>query len=74
MDSPEFAVIGVEYIFNDIIALRGGYRINRDVEKLFYGIGINIPLSGVNFAVDYGLASFEELDYVHIFSATIAFE
>jgi hypothetical protein len=74
MDSPEFAAFGIEYMFNDLLALRGGYRLNRDVEKLFYGIGLHIPLPGVIFTLDYGLASFDELEYVNIFSAGITFE
>jgi len=73
IDSPEFASFGLEYVFNDLIALRTGYRLNRDVEKMFYGIGLNIPLAGVKFTVDYGLASFDELEYVNIFSAGITF-
>jgi hypothetical protein len=74
LDSPEFASFGLEYEFKQLIALRMGYRLNRDVEKLYYGVGINIPLSGAKFTVDYALASFDELDYIHIFSAGIYFE
>ena len=73
LDSPEFAAFGLEYEFNNLIALRMGYRLNRDVEKLYYGVGINVPLSGTKFTVDYGLASFDELDYIHVFSAGIYF-
>ncbi len=72
-DSPEYAAIGLEYSYHDIIALRGGFKSNRDVEKFFYGVGLNIPLAGSSFRFDYGLASFEELEYVHIFSGIISF-
>jgi hypothetical protein len=72
-DSPEFASFGLEYEYDQLISLRGGYRLNRDVEKLFYGIGLNVPLSGSQFKFDYGVASFEELDYVHIFSGSFSF-
>ena len=74
MDAPEFAAFGLEYTFNDLISLRTGYRLNRDVEKFYYGLGIKVPFTGSsNFTFDYALASFEELDYIHIFSGGIAF-
>jgi len=43
------------------------------VEKMFYGIGLNIPMGESGFHFDYGLASFDELDYIHIFSGSIDF-
>jgi len=72
-DSPEFASIGLEYEYNQLVALRGGYRLNRDVENFFYGIGLNIPLSESKFRFDYALASYNDLDYIHIFSGSIDF-
>lgn len=67
-DTAEYINFGIEYSYSEIISLRGGYRLNRDLEKFFYGVGLNIPLSKSNFKFDYALASFSELDYVHIFS------
>ncbi|MBN2365059.1 MAG: PorV/PorQ family protein [Calditrichaeota bacterium] len=72
-DGDEFLAFGAEYAFRDILMLRGGYRLNRDVEKLFYGIGLNVPMTGAGFTFDYALASFDELDYIHIFSGSISF-
>lgn len=73
-DAQEFASFGMEYTFHNVLALRGGYRLNRDVEKIFYGAGIKAPFSGVVFSFDYSLASFGELDFIHVFSASIAFD
>ncbi len=73
-DSQEFASFGLEYGYDNLIFLRGGYRLNRDVEKFFYGVGLNIPISSAGLTFDYGLASFDELDYIHIFSASISFD
>jgi hypothetical protein len=56
-----------------LVSLRGGYRLNRDIEKLFYGIGLNIPLSNSRFKFDYALASYDDLDYIHVFSGSIDF-
>jgi len=73
-DAAEHLGFGLEYAFDELIMLRGGYKLNRDVEKFFYGVGLKAPISGAVFSFDYGLASFEELDYIHVFSASIAFE
>ena len=72
-DAAEHLNFGMEYAFNETIMLRGGYRVNRDLEKFFYGFGLNVPLSGASaFRFDYALASFGELDYVHIFGGSIS--
>jgi hypothetical protein len=72
-DAAQYLNIGAEYIFSEIISLRGGFRSNRDVEKFFYGLGLSIPLADKSsFYFDYALASFGELDYVHIFGAGIS--
>jgi len=73
-DSPEFAAFGLEYMYNDLVALRTGYRLNRDVEKLFFGVGLQVALANSSsFNFDYAVASFDELDYVHIFSSSLSF-
>lgn len=70
-DAAEYASLGMEYIFNKIISARVGYRANRDVERFFYGLGLSIPVGGIGFGFDYSLASYDDLEYVHIFSAQI---
>ncbi|MBN2093434.1 PorV/PorQ family protein [candidate division KSB1 bacterium] len=72
-DASEYVNVGLEYTFNRLLILRGGYKSSRDVEKMFYGAGLFIPLGRTDFTFDYALASFEELDYIHIFSASISF-
>ncbi len=72
-DAAEYLNFGLEYSFNEILQLRGGYRANRDLEKFFYGVGLNIPTGGTSsFTFDYALASYGELDYVHIFAGSIS--
>jgi hypothetical protein len=72
-DAAQYLNIGAEYSFSEIISLRGGFRSNRDVEKFFYGLGLSIPLADKStFYFDYALASFGELDYIHIFGAGIS--
>lgn len=72
-DAAQYLNIGAEYNFSEILSLRGGFRSNRDVEKFFYGMGLSIPLADKStFNFDYALASFGELDYIHIFGAGIS--
>ena len=73
-DASEYASFGLEYILMDIVSLRGGYRMNRDLEKFFYGVGLKAPISGATFTFDYGLASYDALDYIHVFSIGLSFE
>ncbi len=73
-DAEENAAFGLEYAYKELVFLRGGYRLNKDLEKMFYGLGFKVPLSnGAFFTVDYSLASYGELDYIHIFSTAITF-
>ena len=72
-DAAEHINFGLEYSFAEAIILRSGYRFNRDVEKFFYGVGLNIPMAGnSSFRFDYALASYGELDYVHVFGGSIS--
>ncbi len=74
-DAAEYMSFGLEYAFNELVMIRGGYQLNRDVEDLFYGVGLNASLAGgTSFHFDYALASFGELNYIHIFSATVSIE
>ena len=73
-DADENAAFGLEYGFKELIFLRSGYRMNKDLEDMFYGLGLKVPLSGGTFfTVDYSLASYGQLDYIHIFSSSITF-
>ncbi len=46
--------IGFEYSFRDMLFLRGGQRVNYDIEGLTLGFGVNVK--GIRF--DYSYASF----------------
>lgn len=72
-DEAEHIDAGLEYALQELLMLRAGYRLNKDIGKFFYGVGLNIPIAGAGLAFDYGLASFDELDYVHIVSLNLKF-
>jgi len=57
--------IGVEYTFRNVVALRGGYKLNYDCEGLTFGAGLCLKGVSVDYSFnDYG----EYLDSVHRFT------
>ena len=59
-DSKEKMMVGGELWLIDILALRGGYKVNYDEEEFTAGLGINYNLGegrpiGIDFAwIDHG--------------------
>ena len=72
-DNIEQLGIGAEYWYNNMFALRGGYRINTDEEGLTAGAGFRIPISGKTLTLDYAYADWNSLDMVHRASLGFAF-
>ena len=64
---------GVEYTFNDMISLRGGYETNHDVLSWASGVGVKQTLGGVTFDINYSYSNTEYFDGVNRFSLNIAF-
>lgn len=62
-DYAERVHFGVEYWFNDIIALRAGYKLNYDEDKFSVGMGFKHSSRGIR--VDYALNTFGSFDAVH---------
>ena len=72
-DNLEQVGVGAEYWFNDLLALRGGYRINTDEEGLTAGAGFHIPVGGQTINLDYAYADWGRLEMVHRASLGVAF-
>jgi hypothetical protein len=65
---------GVEYCFNKMFFLRGGYRFNIDVGGLTFGTGIDLKIFGDRAAVvDYSFSDLGILKSVHRFSFALTF-
>lgn len=65
-DNSERYNVGVEYIWNELLSLRAGYRFGADEATLpSVGAGLQIPGIGPNVRVDYGFNSMERLGAVH---------
>lgn len=72
-DNLEQVNLGAEYWFNNMFALRGGYRINTDEEGLAAGAGFRIPMGGSTLTLDYAYQDFNRLEMVHRASLGVAF-
>lgn len=68
---------GVEYQYQDLFMLRGGYSYADQDEYLFgptFGAGLNLPLSGGTIGFDYAYQSIDSFfDDLHTFSARFKF-
>jgi hypothetical protein len=70
-DDVESIIIGAEYMFNNLIALRMGYKglFGKDSEQGFnYGGGIRYEIGSIKLKVDYSNISFGVLNSVNMFS------
>jgi len=72
-DNNETIGLGIEYEWNNTLALRSGYKHNHDVENLSFGAGLKFRLSGLLFNIDYAYADFGDLENVQRFTAGISF-
>jgi len=67
-DNSENVSVGLEYSWNRMLFLRGGYKINVDEQDFSFGAGVNVPISMAEFTFDYAFANFERLGSAHRFS------
>jgi hypothetical protein len=71
--------LGVEYEFDNMIFLRGGYNYEMDAssdDRLYtfaLGAGFNYQLGGVNLAIDYAFRNSQYFDANNLFGLTIGF-
>jgi long-subunit fatty acid transport protein len=73
-DFSERLHLGAEYIFNDLLAIRGGYRVNYAEGNWSVGLGFTPPeVSGVRLRADYAYVGYEFLTAPHRFTVSLAF-
>jgi len=66
--------IGVEYSFNQMFHLRGGYKLNADEGGLTFGGGAQVGLgAGLKLACDYAYADLGLLQSAHRVSLSVTF-
>jgi hypothetical protein len=61
VDDAENISLGAEYLFLEILSLRGGYKINKAEEDYSFGAGIKIPVGEIHLTVDYSYSFHEHL-------------
>ena len=64
-DNAESANFGMEYVFNGMIALRGGYKYNIDEGGFAAGAGFKYSVAGIMTKLDYSYTDFGRLNAVH---------
>lgn len=65
---------GIEYVWKNVLALRGGYKMDYDTEGLTFGGGVQTTLSGYRLAVDYSYGKMSDyLNNVHRISLGVQF-
>ncbi|MDG5766282.1 PorV/PorQ family protein [Balneolales bacterium ANBcel1] len=64
---------GLEYGFRNQFFLRGGYKINYDIESFSLGAGVNVDAMGVRTKVDYAYLHMEFFDSVHMLTVNFDF-
>lgn len=64
-DGDPVGGLGTELAWNDVIFLRGGYRINDKVRTFSLGGGVLLKISNNNFHFDYSYNNFRLLGGIH---------
>lgn len=72
-DNAENFNLGVEYWWDGLLALRGGYRFNVDEESFAVGAGLALPLRLIDLNLDISYSDFGRLGNASRFSASIQF-
>ena len=67
-DGAERINTGAEYWYNNILALRAGYRFNYDEESFTFGAGLKYGFGTIAGKVDYAYVDFGLLKEVHMFT------
>ncbi len=65
--------VGGEYVFNDFLSFRGGYRINYSEGNLSFGLGLMQNISGTTVRLDYSYVSYQYLEPPHRLTLNIGF-
>ncbi len=73
-DNRENVVIGGEYTWRDVFAVRSGYRFNVDAQGFpSLGAGVRVPVSFARAGFDYSFTDFEDLGNVHRFTISLSY-
>lgn len=71
-DSMERVNMGLEYSFNEFFFLRGGYKINYDIEDLAGGLGFRFNLGPAAMKFDYAISKMKYFDNVQRMTLSVS--
>ncbi len=71
-DYSERLHMGAEYGFRDLLFLRGGYKVNYDIESFSLGAGLKVEAYGLSTRIDYAYMQMDTFDGVNMFSLNFA--
>ncbi len=72
-DADEQYNFGTEYVYNNLVALRGGWKFSYDQENVTAGFGVRLNSLGFNSTIDYGYNNFKYLPGTHSFTFEMQF-
>lgn len=72
-DADEQYNLGIEYVFQNLVSLRTGYRFNYDTENWSGGMGVSLQSLGIEGKIDYCYTNYKYLPGTHMFSTEIGF-
>ena len=65
--------IGGEWNYEELLFLRGGYRINNTVATYSFGAGVHVAVSSYGVRADYSYSNFRVLGAAHRFEVGLSF-
>jgi len=73
-DVPEQYAIGTEYVWNELVALRAGYRFGHDQIGLAAGAGLRYESSDFRGQIDFSITPTAELGLINRLSVVLNFD
>lgn len=65
--------LGAEYAFQEMIYLRGGYKMNYEEQGFSFGVGLNYEVAGIETQFNYGFSAFGILGSINFLSLKAGF-
>ncbi len=72
-DNDTQIIFGGEYAFQEMIFLRGGYKLNFEEQGFSFGVGLNYEIAGVQTQFNYGYSAFGILGNINFLSLKAGF-
>ncbi|MCF8242334.1 MAG: PorV/PorQ family protein [Melioribacteraceae bacterium] len=70
-DGSPLVQVGMEWNYDHLFFIRGGYRLNHDVATFSFGGGVNYMIQGIDLNVDYSYSDYNLLGVSHRFGLGI---